>query len=111
MAYVMGIDINSNSIKAVVYDERGSAVASGLQPTPLTYDNKAQPSWCVWDPKRIWGNVVYAISEATGKTEHPEEIQALSVTGFGMDGLPLRRDGLPLYPHDFLALPAHHTPV
>lgn len=34
MAYVMGIDINSNSIKAVVYDERGSAVASGLQPTP-----------------------------------------------------------------------------
>lgn len=98
MAYVMGIDINSNSIKAVVYDERGSAVASGLQPTPLTYDNKAQPSWCVWDPKRIWGNVVYAISEATGKTEHPEEIQALSVTGFGMDGLPLRRDGLPLYP-------------
>lgn len=98
MAYLMGIDLGSTTIKAIVYDERGNVISSGSQPTPLTYDHANQPAWCVWEPKRIWDNVVYAILEATSKIVDTEEIAALAVTGFGMDGLPLDRDGLPLYP-------------
>lgn len=98
MAYIMGIDLGSTSIKAVVYDECGNLIAAGSQQTPLTHDNPEQPTWSVWDPKRIWDHVVYAILEATSKVDRVEEIRAVAVTGFGMDGLPIRRDGTPLYP-------------
>ena len=98
MAYLMGIDLGSTSIKAVVYDETGNMIACGSQPTPLTHDNPDQPTWCVWDPKRIWDCVVYASMEATSKIKNVEEIKAVAVTGFGMDGLPMDRDGNPLYP-------------
>lgn len=98
MAYLMGIDLGSTSIKAVVYDECGRKISAGYQTTPLTHDNKQQPTWCVWDPKRIWDCVVYAIAEATAAISDVQEIKAVAVTGFGMDGLPLSREGKPLYP-------------
>ena len=98
MSYLMGINLGSNNIMAVVYNENGKMVASSSQPTPLTYNDKTQPTWSVWDPKRIWDNVVYTIMDATTQVSDVEEIKAVAVTGFGMDGLPLGRDGTPLYP-------------
>ena len=98
MALLMGIDLGSTSIKAVIYDETGNAVASGSRPTPLSHDNPAQPTWCVWEPDRIWECVVNASKEATSKIKNAEEIKAVAVTGFGMDGLPLDKEGTPLYP-------------
>ncbi|MEA5004262.1 MAG: FGGY-family carbohydrate kinase, partial [Christensenella sp.] len=97
MGYLMGIDIGSTTIKAVVYDDRGNHIASGSQQTPLTYDKK-QPAWCVWEPQRIWDCVVYSIMEALSKLPDPHTVTALAVTGFGMDGLPLDAEGKPLYP-------------
>ncbi len=98
MAYLMGIDIGSTSIKAVVYDAGGNCVASGSQTTPLSYLNPAQPTWCVWEPDKIWGAIVAAIRQALGTMDHPEEVKAIAVTGFGMDGLPLDKEGKELYP-------------
>ncbi|MCF0145029.1 MAG: hypothetical protein HUJ73_00430 [Eubacterium sp.] len=98
MAYLMGIDLGSTSIKAIVYDELGNAVSSGSRPTPLTYDNKSQPTWCVWEPQQIWNSVTAAVREAVSAVENAEDIKALAVTGFGMDGLPIGNDGAPLYP-------------
>ena len=98
MAYLMGIDLGSTSIKAVIYDEHGKMVSNGYRPTPLTYDNKEQPSWCVWEPEKIWDCVCASIRQALAELSDPQEVKAVAVTGFGMDGLPMDKDGKPLYP-------------
>ena len=98
MAYLMGIDLGSTSIKAVVYNEKGDMVSNGYRPTPLTHDNPEQPAWCVWEPERIWNCVCESITQAVSEISDPAEIKAVAVTGFGMDGLPMDKDGNPLYP-------------
>jgi len=101
MAYLCGIDIGSTSIKAVVYDDRGKHIASGSTPTPLSHPNAAFPAWAVWEHKKIWDGVVSALREALSGVDHPEDVKAVAVTGFGMDGVPIDKDGNELY--DFIA--------
>jgi len=93
MAYLCGVDIGSTSIKAVIYDESGKHVSDGKTPTPLTHPNAANPAWAVWEHKKIWDGVVYALREALSGMDRPEEVKAVAVTGFGMDGIPIDKDG------------------
>jgi len=98
MAYLMGIDLGSTSIKAVVYDYTGTHVASGSAPTPLSYLDKNNPTHCVWEPEKIWNSVVDAVRQAVHCIKNADDIDAVAVTGFGMDGLPLDKNGRELYP-------------
>ena len=101
MAYLCGIDIGSTTIKAVVYDDKGQHISSGITPTPLSHPNADYPAWAVWEHKKIWDGVVYAIREALSGVDRPEDVKAVAVTGFGMDGVPIDKDGNELY--DFIA--------
>ncbi len=98
MGYLMGIDLGSTSIKAVIYDYNGNHVSAGSRPTPLSHLDPEQPLWAVWEPDKIWDCVVQAVKEALRNVENPDEVGAVAVTGFGMDGLPLDKNGNPLYP-------------
>ncbi len=98
MAYLMGVDLGSTSIKAVVYDPLGNHISSGSVPTPLSHLDPTHPTWCVWEPDKIWESVVACIRQALSQLGSPQEVTALAVTGFGMDGLPMDKDGKPLYP-------------
>lgn len=97
MDYLMGIDLGSTSIKAVVYDENGKAAASGSTPTKVSYLNADHPDWAFWDPEIIWESVCLSAKEALSGLEGGG-ISAVAVTGWGMDGLPLDKRGEPLYP-------------
>jgi xylulokinase len=98
MAYLLGIDLGSTTIKAVIYDEQGRMVSEGSRPTLLSHLDVAHPTWAVWEPDNIWGAVCAAVRQALGAVGDAAAVKGVAVTGFGMDGLPLDKSGQPLYP-------------
>ncbi|MDY0170840.1 MAG: FGGY family carbohydrate kinase [Thermoguttaceae bacterium] len=109
MDYLLGIDLGSTSLKAIVYDLGGNRVASGSRPTRLDHPNPQKPEWAVWQPEHIWHDTAAAIRDAVSQLDDPRRIRGLAVTGMGMDGLPVDADGRWLYPmiswHDSRTLP------
>ena len=108
MDYLMGIDLGSTSLKAVIYDLNGNAAAIGTCPTEQHHPPD-HPDWTVWLPEQIWLGTAAAIRDAIGQIEDPTRIRGVAVTGLGMDGLPVGEDGAWLYPfiswHDTRTLP------
>ncbi len=98
MDYLMGIDLGSTSLKAIVYDLNGNQVASGSRPTQRFHPNSEHPDWTVWQPEQIWGGTAAAIRDAVAQLDHPSDLRAVAVTGMGMDGLPVDAGGKWLYP-------------
>lgn len=98
MDYLMGIDLGSTSLKAVIYDLEGNLVASGSRPTERYNPYPDHPEWTVWQPEQIWGGTAAAMKEAVSKLEDPRHIKGVAVTGMGMDGVPVDEDGNWLYP-------------
>jgi xylulokinase len=98
MDYLVGIDLGSTTLKAVIYDRQGRVVASGCRPTERYHPDPGHPEWTVWQPEQIWGGTAAALREALAGLDHPAAIRGVSVTGMGMDGVPVDREGRWLYP-------------
>ncbi|MBN1299382.1 MAG: hypothetical protein JW997_06830 [Actinobacteria bacterium] len=98
MALLLGLDLGSTSIKANIYNEKGKLVSGGSRPTELFHPDSHHSNWAIWEPDNIWKAVTNAISEAMSKVSSKEEVKAISVTGFGMDGVPVDKSGKWLYP-------------
>jgi xylulokinase len=111
MDYLMGIDLGSTSLKAVVYDLEGRVVASGSRPTEKHRPSAEHPEWVVWEPEQIWAGIAAAIRKATSGVDDPRRVRGVAVTGMGMDGLPVDDRGQWLYPmiswHDPRTGPQH----
>lgn len=95
MRCIMGIDIGSTNIKAVVFDENGRILSKGIRPTPYRND-AGHPAWVFYDPDEIWRCTADAIKEALGGQSFV--IEGVAVTGIGMDAVPISADGEVLYP-------------
>ena len=54
MDYLLGVDLGSTSLKAVIYDLQGNAVASGSRLTERFHPSAEHPEWTVWQPEQIW---------------------------------------------------------
>ena len=98
MDLLLGLDIGSTSIKANIYDLKGRLVSGGSSPTILSHPDKDHPNWAIWDPDEIWSAVKDSISSALKNIDVKEDVKAISVTGFGMDGVPIDKKGKWLYP-------------
>ncbi|MBI2927432.1 MAG: hypothetical protein HYY24_17180 [Verrucomicrobia bacterium] len=98
MSYLTGIDLGSTSLKVVVYDLDGRAVAHASRPTELVHPYAEHPDWAIWRPEQIWGGVAECLREVTTQIGDADEIKAVAVTGMGMDGVPIGKDGRWLYP-------------
>ena len=98
MALLLGIDLGSTSIKANIYNEDGSLASGGSRPTELFHPDKKHPNWAIWEPDNIWVAVKGAVSDAVKKVDIKNDIKAVAVTGFGMDGVPIDKNGKWLYP-------------
>jgi sugar (pentulose or hexulose) kinase len=92
MTNLVGLDIGTTTIKAIVYDEgQGVLVASAARPTPVEHP---QPEWSQYDPERLWQTSAECLREAiAGRPVH-----ALGVSSFAESGLPLNKNGTALYP-------------
>ena len=98
MAYLMGVDLGSTSLKAIVYDLEGRIVASGSRPTERAHPDPGHPEWTVWMPEMIWGGVTASIRDAVAQLDDPTQIRAVAVAGMGGDGVPVDENGQWLYP-------------
>ena len=98
MDYLLGIDLGSTSLKAVVYDLEGNAVSQGSRPTERFNPYPEHPDWAIWKPEQIWGGIAESITEAAGRIDNTGDIKGVAVTGMGMDGVPMDKDGRWLYP-------------
>lgn len=98
MALLLGIDLGSTSIKANIYDEKGRLVSGGSSPTELFHPDSVHPNWAIWEPDNIWSAVKDAIAIALQKISNKKDVKAVAVTGFGMDGVPIDKNGRWLYP-------------
>ena len=97
MDYLMGVDLGSTSLKAIVYDLDGKTIASASRPTEVHHNDPDHPDWAVWLPEQIWSGIAGAIKTVAASVD-ASEIKGVSVTGMGMDGVPLDKDGNWLYP-------------
>ena len=93
MEYLVGIDLGSTNLKAIVYDLTGKMVAGANRPTQRFNPYPDHPQWAIWKPEQIWGGVSEALREAVAQLDDPSAIRGVAVTGMGMDGVPLGEDG------------------
>jgi xylulokinase len=98
MSYLLGVDVGSTNLKAVLYDLSGNEVASASEPTQKVSPDADHPDWWVWQPEQIWGGIASSINQVVSKIKDPKEIKGVSVTGMGTDGLPIDGSGDWLYP-------------
>ena len=95
---LLGIDLGSTSLKAIVYDLDGNVVARGSRPTLRFHPNPDRPEWTTWDPDQIWNDTAAACRDAVAQLADPTAIGGIAVTGMGMDGVPMDDQGNWLYP-------------
>ena len=98
MDYLVGIDLGSTNLKAIVYDVTGHVVTRASRATQRFNPDPARPQWAIWKPEQIWGGVAESLREAIGQLDDPSRIRGVAVTGMGMDGVPLDAQGRWLYP-------------
>ena len=89
MAYLLGYDLGSSSIKASLLATEGRLVASAVSPqTELTID-APQPGWAEQHPETWWQHVQEATAMLLAKAAvDPEDIKAIGIS-YQMHGLVL----------------------
>lgn len=99
MKFLLGIDLGSTSIKAVLFNLDGTVAAKEIRPMQKFHPNSIHPEWSVWDPDVLWRDTADAVKGITGFIgSSAKDIAGIAVTGMGMDGLPLDEKGNALYP-------------
>lgn len=93
MHYVVGCDVGSQALKAVLWSEKGQVVATGDQEYPIIYP---QPAWAEQDANCWFQAMEKVIPGLLGKTG----VSAKDVVAIGVDGyvdafVPVREDGEP----------------
>lgn len=90
MALLVGLDIGTTTIKAVLFDsETGSILASASRPTPVT---NPQPGWSEHNPLQLWETVVSVLREAA----NGHDVTGLAIGSMAETGIPLDESGKPL---------------
>ncbi len=98
MDCLLGIDVGSTSMKALVYDLDGNVISQGSRPTVSIANDPDHPNWQVYLPDHIWDGIASAIRDAVNRIGPQNRIIAAAVTGLGADAVPLDERGEPVYP-------------
>ncbi len=78
MPFFLGVDVGTGSVKALVVDGRGKAVASASEPLAL---RTPEPGWAEQDPTAWWKAAQRAIQRAIGKGRSAKKIDAIGLSG------------------------------
>jgi xylulokinase len=77
MSFLLGIDLGTSSVKAVVIDERGTMVGTGMQEYPIL---TPEPGWGEQEPEAWWRATAIAVQEAVAQADEPP-IKAIGLSG------------------------------
>ncbi len=98
---VMGIDVGTTSVKAVIYELDGTEATSAAAPTPWVRDTRGTQM----DPVRLARCVMTVVDDATSRLGQAEDgrwagrpVMAVGVTGMGESGVLTDASDRPLAP-------------
>jgi xylulokinase len=90
VSLLLGLDVGTTSIKAVVYRPDGIAVASAAAPTPT---HVPRPRWAFYRADELWGTVVDVIRRALAEIPDPSQIASVAVASVAEAGVLLDANG------------------
>jgi xylulokinase len=92
MTLLLGLDIGTTSLKAVLYDAaRGEVVRIAVRPTPISHPREG---WSEHDPLALWEATTACIREAAAGLP----VAALAISSMAEAGLLIDSSGKPLSP-------------
>lgn len=91
---LVGLDMGSTNIKAVIYEPNGRTVALASVPSVTHYP---RPTWAFYEPMELWSLAVQVLREATAQVDDPRRIVSVAVASVGEAGVPLDAHGDPTY--------------
>jgi xylulokinase len=94
---LLGIDLGTTTLKAVVYSERGAVLGAAAVPPPSGGRMVAGTQLDLWPAEELWSCVCQVVREAVGQLAE-QRIDALAIAELGLVGLPVDSAGTPLYP-------------
>ncbi|MHB9028848.1 MAG: FGGY-family carbohydrate kinase [Candidatus Latescibacterota bacterium] len=95
---LMGIDLGATGIKAAVFSLDGKLIASASRRNGPVPEPGGELGWLTWDAEDIWNKVCECTREVIGHLASPSQVGGVSVSGFGVDGVPVDRGGKLLHP-------------
>ncbi len=91
---LIGLDVGTTNIKAIVVNVDGQVVAGASVRTPTHHP---RPGWAYYRPDELWSRTLDALSQAVSQLAHPDRIAGIAVASIGETGFPLDEAGNALY--------------
>ena len=91
---LVGVDVGTTNIKALVFEPDGGIVGQASVSTPTHYP---QPNWAYYDPDELWGATVSALKGATAQLSNPQHIVSIGISSFGETSVFLDAHDQPTY--------------
>ncbi len=79
MSFILGIDLGTSSVKAILVSQKGKIVSISSQEYP-TYS--PHPGWAEQDPEEWWESTIKAV----GKVAHQSHIRPSQIKAVGLSG-------------------------
>lgn len=87
---LMGVDVGTTGVKAVVFNEAGGILASAYQEYPLLFPF---PGAAELDSQRILDASFHVIAQAAGQVKQSDPVQAIGIASQGEAFVPLTAQG------------------
>ncbi len=91
---LIGLDIGTTTIKAIVFAANGQLMAEASVATPTHYP---RPTWAYYNPTEIWGCTVTVLRQAIEQLDETNQIVSLAVASMGEAAVPVDVHGQPTY--------------
>ncbi|MGQ9829529.1 MAG: FGGY-family carbohydrate kinase [Roseiflexus sp.] len=92
---LLGIDVGTTNIKALVFDLRGVCVSAAGVTTPV---ERPHLGWAEHDPHKLWQAVIDVIRTALAPLDNPQRVRGLAVASVGEAGVLINARGEPVAP-------------
>lgn len=92
---ILGLDIGTNSTKAILFDLSGRELAVAQQGYRL---HTPQPGWAEEDPDEVWQAALTALQQIASAAAGQWRIRALAMAAQSGSLIPCRADGAAVYP-------------
>lgn len=94
---LLAIDIGATSVKTGAFSLEGKLLSVKSAPNGPKSQPDSPPEWRIWDVDEIWQSICQCSKAVMAMLDNPE-VRGIAVTGFGADGVPMKKEGTILYP-------------
>ncbi len=90
---LLGVDVGTSMVKAVIFDLEGVEIGAGAQPVDV---RSPRPGWTEQDMDAVWVAAAHAVRQAVERAGGPEGVAAVAVAGQGDGAWMIDADGRPV---------------